>query len=190
MINQSYYPGMLNTDIEFFNSGEATYFMTEGSVRPFNEITTELFQLLENEINKDFEIQDYLQTKFPNNPLRQLEEFTKCRFGGLDFSADIDHAGKIQKGEYWDCPLRGNCKGEGKLCKHIKFNNHIINSDEIKLIQLLITGITNKNISEKLEIPFGTIHYKKQRLYEKLEITTKQELTLFAVRFNLAQPIN
>ncbi|WP_322970298.1 helix-turn-helix transcriptional regulator [Faecalibacter sp. LW9] len=189
MNNQSYYPGMLNSEIEFFFEGSQTMYMTNGIIKPFSAITSCIEKTLTAELNKDEEALEILSKMFPNEPLKQLEKFTKCRFGGLDFSADINHAGKIQKGEYWDCPLRGNCKAEGKLCKHIKYNNNIIDSAEIALIKLLVTDMTNEAIASELSIPLGTVHYKKRVLYEKIEIKTKQELTLFAVRFNLAQPI-
>ena len=190
MMNQSYYPGMLTSDIEFFFQGEKTMVMTEGTIKPFDQISENIKKILLTEISKDDEVERILHSLHPTNPIKRLEQFTKCRFGGLDFSADIDHAGKIQKGEYWDCPLRGNCNAEGKLCKHIKYNNSIINDDEIKLIKMLVTDATNECIATQLKLPYGTLHYKKRLLYEKLEIATKQELTLFAVRFNLAQPIH
>lgn len=189
-MNQSYYPGMLTSDIEFFFEGEQTMFMTEGTIKPFEKVSPFIQNILEAEINKDHEVFEFLYTLHPNNPIKRLEQFAKCRFGGLDFTPDINHAGKIQKGEYWECPLRGNCSAEGKLCKHIKVNDNIINDDEIKLIKMLITDATNEFIATQLKLPYGTLHYKKRLLYEKLEIATKQELTLFAVRFNLAQPIH
>lgn len=189
MINQSYYPGMIDSSIEFFFDGTNTLFLTNGHIGRISNVPEKIKKIIISEIKKDSEVEFILQDWFPKNNERQIEEFVKCRFGGLDFQADITESGQLQKGEYWDCPLRGKCKGEGKLCQHIRYNNQIIDSKEITLIKLLITDLTNNEISRIMNIPLGTIHLMKKNLYEKLEITTKQELALIAVKKNIAQPI-
>ncbi|MDK7375487.1 LuxR C-terminal-related transcriptional regulator [Weeksella virosa] len=189
MINQSYYPGMIDSSIEFFFDGTNTLFLTNGCISPISQIPEKIKKIIISEIRKDSKVEHILHNWFPYNQIKQIEEFIKCRFGGLDFQADITESGRLQKGEYWDCPLRGRCSGEGKVCQHIRYNNQIINSTEITLIKLLITDLTNNEISSTMNIPLGTIHLMKKNLYEKLEITTKQELALIAVEKNIAQPI-
>lgn len=185
MINQNLYPGMISSEIEFFTTGNDLKILQNGKIMSFNDIDSKVFNILKTAMIKDTEAYVALLDWHPLNENKQVEQFTKCRFGGLDFNADICSSGKLQKGEYWECPLRGQCTSEGKICKNIKFKNSIISFSEIRLIQCLVTDMTNDAISLELKTKLGTLHYQKRLLYEKLEISTKQELTVFAFKYNL-----
>lgn len=185
MIKQNYYPGMITNEVEFFTTGEELKVIHNGKIYSFNELDASILKILKDVMVNDQDAHAVLIKWFPNQELKQIEKFTQCRFGGLDFNADINSAGKLQKGEYWECPLRGNCAGEGIVCRNIHYNNQVINNEEIQLIKLLVTDKTNDEIAEEMDLKLGTLHFKKRVLYEKLEITTKQELTLFAVKYNI-----
>src|SRR5690606_7045028 len=115
--------------------------------------------------------------------IKQIEQFVKCRFGGLDYEADMT-SDYIQEGEYIECPIRGMCKSEGILCKAVTFNGKPLDNTEIKLAKLLTTNYTNDLIADTLEMAMGTLHLAKKNLYKKLDVQTKQELTLIAVKLN------
>ena len=185
MIKQNYYPGMISEEIEFFTTGQELKVIQNGKIFPFAEISPKVYEILKNAMPKDFDAHSELIKWHPTNEAKQIEQFTKCRYGGLDFNADIDIAGKLQKGEYWPCPLRGSCNAEGIICKNITYNGNQISNQEINLIKELVTDTTNEEIADKLNIKLGTLHFKKRVLYEKLEIKTKQELTIFAIKYNL-----
>lgn len=185
MIKQNFYPGMNSNEVEFFTTGEELKVIQNGKIFPFTDINQNLLNILKDAMLNDSPAHNVLMTWHPNNESKQIEQFTKCRYGGLDFNPDIDSAGKLQKGEYWECSLRGSCKSEGIVCKQIQYNGHLIDNEEIKLIKLLVTDKTNDEIAEELQLKLGTLHFKKRVLYEKLEITTKQELTIFAFKYNL-----
>lgn len=185
MINQNYYPGMINSEIEFFTTGETLTFIQNGKMLPFSKIDSTIYKMLKDEMHKDIDAHLALMDWHPNNEQMQVEQFTKCRYGGLDFNADITASGRVQKGEYWECPLRTNCKSAGLVCKNIKVHHQPITIDEVQLIKLLVTDMTNDVIAMELKIALGTLHLKKRVLYEKLEISTKQELTIFAFQYNI-----
>jgi len=178
------YPGMLNTDTEFFKTTEGLKVISSGIVSQFKDISMPLYQRLKEKMQAEPKVFNLLKVWHPQSELAQLEKFTECRFGGLDFTPDISDS-KVQDGEYWDCPFRGNCKGEGIVCKPLKFNNHILETLEIKLLNLLATNYTNEVIAEMLTISYGQFHKIKKILYAKLGIQTKQEATLIAVNLNL-----
>lgn len=178
------YPGMLNTDVEFFRTPEGVKVISSSTISEFRDIPMPLYQKLKEKMISDLDAINVLKNWYPESELKQLEKFTECRFGGLDFTPDISN-NKIQDGEYWDCPFRGNCKGEGKVCQLLKYNGNTLSTLEIKLLKLMATNYTNEVIAEILKISFGSFHKIKQILYSKLNVQTKQEATLIAVDLNL-----
>lgn len=178
------YPGMLDDSVEFFNSSNGLKVMTNGSVIDFSEMPVKLHQLVKRIYDNHPEADEVLKGWFPTQPAKRLETFVKCRFGGLDFTPDIQN-NVVQDGEYWDCPLRGSCKGEGKICKPISYNQQTLSTTEINMLRLLSTDKTNIAISDDLNLPLGTFHKIKQILYQKLNIRTRPEATLVVVALNL-----
>lgn len=184
MNNLRLYPGLIDANIEFFNHKDSLKVMSNGSVFNFNEIPMPLYQRLKDVMHSHTDALQILQKWYPESELKQIETFTKCRFGGLDYTPDITEA-TIQDGEYWDCPLRGACEGEGKVCKALTYNNHALEPIEIKILKLLTTDLTNEVIALEAEVPLGSLHKIKAKLYNKLNVQTKPEATLVAVDLNI-----
>lgn len=178
------YPGMLDKSVEFFNTDKGLKAIANGSVIDFSDLPIELHRLVKRIYDNNIEAQQVLMEWYPNNPAKRLETFVKCRFGGLDFTPDISD-NEIQDGEHWSCPLRGVCKGEGKICKPVTYNNHPLDATEINILRLLSTDLTNEAIGSEMKLPMGTLHKIKQKLYEKLNIRTRPEATLVVVSLNL-----
>lgn len=182
--NTKTYPGMIDSSYEFFKSPDGLKVMSSGNVLKFKDIPMPLYQFLKEHMKAEPETMKVLKSWFPNSELCQLEKFAECRFGGLDFIPDISD-NDLQFGEYWDCPLRGNCKGEGIVCKNLSYNNNVLSAFEIKMMRMVATNYTNEVIAELLDISFGQLHKLKQVLYQKLNVQTKQEVTLIAGSLNL-----
>lgn len=180
------YPGMLRgTGIELFTVESEFKMISDGKTTDFTEFPFNIIQLLEEEIAKDKEVKMALLDWYPNSKYRRIEQFGKCRFGGLDFKADIINH-QLQEGEYWDCPVRANCPNNGVICKAPTYNGETLNALDIKLMKLLSTSLTNEVIAEELNIPYGSFHKHKQNLYAKLgNIQTKQENALIAKSLNI-----
>lgn len=186
MTDLKIYPGMISKDVEMFVVENELKFIQNGRVASFSEFPYALFHLLREAINTDESVAQHLHIMHPSSEYRRIEQFGKCRFGGLDFKGDIcNDTGKLQDGEYWECPLRGNCRSEGVLCKMPKVGDERLTSSEIKLIQLITTDKTNEVIAEEMDLPLGSLHKSKKNLYEKFKINTKQCLTKTAMAFNL-----
>lgn len=185
-MNTLTYPGMDCNGIEFYVKDDQVRFIHHGKITNLVDIPFAVIQIIKEEIEKDLEAKAELLFLFPNSEYKRIEMFIKCRFGGLDYTADIDADGNIQPGEYVDCPLRGKCASEGILCKSIRYNNTVLTSLDIKLIKLLTTTLTNSTIADELNIPLGSFHVVKKNLYQKLgNIQTKQELTRIALKLNI-----
>lgn len=186
VMNNRAYPGMACNATEFFIQNEELKIIQNARIIPFCEISFATQQILQEAIDNDIEVKLALHEMHPSSNIRRLEQFAKCRFGGLDFQGDIKD-GQLQEGEYWPCPKRGKCEAEGILCKLPSFNNQQLSNQDIKLLQLMATNKKNEVIADDLQISFGTLHKLKKNLYEKLGIQTKQQGVLISMFLNLIQ---
>ncbi|AXP79218.1 hypothetical protein CJ739_118 [Mariniflexile rhizosphaerae] len=178
------YPGLNNSSVEFFILNDQVKAFTNGKLQDFYDLPFGTLLILRDALDKENEVDTILKDWHPDSEMKRLEKFVRCRFGGLDFNPDIEDL-QLQKGEYWDCPLRGVCKGEGVVCKNLEYKNNELMPKEIKLIKLLATNLTNDALADKLKMCMGTFNLFKKGLYKKLNIQTKQEAVLIAVELNL-----
>lgn len=185
-ISNRTFPGMGDTAVEFFVSGKETKFIKEGKVLPFSQIPVSILKILQQAIQSDLPVHLELFGMHPKSNLKRIKQFARCRFGGLDFVGDIQD-GKLQEGEFWACPLHGNCKSEGILCRLPSYNGQRLSSLDIKLMQLLSSSKTNEHIAFEMELPMGSFHKAHRLLYDKLGVQTKQEVTKIAYLLNLIQ---
>lgn len=184
------YPGMICDGIEFFKTENGLKAINNGSVVNFSEVPKTVREIVQKTIKAEPKANAILEEWFPNDELKQHQKFTECRLGGLDFTPDIIN-GKLQESEYHDCPLRGQCKAEGILCKALNYKGHTLTHQDIQLMRLLATNDTNEVIAEKLNISYGQFHKVKKSLYIKLgNIQTKQESTRIAMDLNLIKRIS
>ncbi len=178
------YAGISCAGTEFFIYQDGLKIIQKGKVLPFCEISLDTLALIDQEIKNDPAAYLELIDMYADSKIKRTEQFIKCRFGGLDFTADIKD-GKLQDGEYWDCPMHGNCKSEGILCKLPTHNGKRLDKVEIKLLQQMATNKTNDVIAEDLGVALGTFHKIKKNLYEKIGIQTKQEGVIISFMLNL-----
>ncbi len=184
MNTQKLLPGMGCDGIEFFVLGNEVKALQNGRLIQFTELSFPVIQILREKIKADKQAHLALHDMQPDSEMKRVEQFAKCRFGGLDFQADIKN-GTLQDGEYWPCPLRGHCPHEGVLCKMPKINQVRLTESDVQLVQLLSGNKTNDVIALELDIPLGTFHLQKKKLYEKFGVQTKQELVPIGIRHNI-----
>lgn len=177
-------PGLLCDSVEFFMDGKDMKFLSSGKVKSFYDLPFLVFQLLREKINGDAPILKELMRMHPDSEMKRIEQYVICNFSGLDFTADINN-GVLQEGEYWPCPLRGICPGEGIICKPLVYEGQVVNAVEIKMIKLLVTDLTNEVMAEEMCLPLGTFHKVKKNLYQKLNVSTKQEIAMIAVKLSI-----
>lgn len=178
------YSGLNDPHVEFFIDNDQLKVIANGKVQDFYDLPVSTLIVLRDYLKHNPKVDTILKQWHPESEMKRLETFVRCRFGGLDFTPDIKNL-ELQDGEYVECPLRGMCKGEGTVCKPLKFNDNILEHNDIKLLRLLATNLTNESLADKLNMPMGSFHLFKKDLYKKLSIQTKQEAVLIAVGLNL-----
>ena len=184
MKRTNFIPGLICGSLEFFNKGGKTKFLQSGQVKDLAELPYPIIEKLKKIISANPELEEELKFHHPDSEWKRIEMLCHCRYGGLDFFPDVEN-GDMKDGDFWNCPLRGSCRSEGIICKNPKINNIEIEPTEVKLMQLLTTSDTNDVIAEKLSLPLGSFHLMKKHLYQKLNVATKQELTLLALKLNI-----
>ena len=193
MINQitpnRMFPGMICSATEFFISDNQVKIIQNSKILPFCEISFATQQILKEAINEALDVKLALHDMHPSSNIKRLEQFAKCRFGGLDFQGDIKD-GQLQDGEYWPCPNHGNCPHEGTLCKLPVYNEQRLTKQDVQLLQLTATNKTNEAIGDAMNMPMGSLHKAKKFLYVKLGIQTKQEGVMISMFLNLIQFYN
>lgn len=177
-------PGMLCNAVEFFTDGSQIRFINNGQIKAFSQLDYTTARIIGEKIASNPEIENQLRLMHPDSEIKRLEQYIVCNFSGLDSIGDITN-GKLQEGEFWDCPKRGNCSGEGIICKAPRYNQELLTYREVSLIKLLVTDMTNEVIAESMVISLGTFHALKKVLYNKLNVSTKQQVTIIAMELNI-----
>lgn len=183
-MNAKIYPGMVDQGVEFFLNGSDFKIIQSGNIKCFNEISFPISQILIEEISKVAAVENALFEMHPDSKRKRIEQFAKCRFGGLDLQADIVD-GVVQDGEYWACPFHGSCKHEGILCKLPVYNGSRLTKSDVVLMQQSCSDKTNDVIADDLQMAHGTFHQSKKYLHRKLGVQTKQAIAIIALKLNI-----
>lgn len=182
--NSNILPGMMSKELEIFVVENAVKAIHNGKVIDFTEFPLGIIEQLKEKIKSDKQVELALHDWHPNSQWKRLEQYVSCHFGGLDYQADILPTGEMQDGEYWACPNRGKCQYEGVICKLPMINGQRFTNEDVKLMQLSTTEMTNEVIAEEMGMALGSFHKAKAKLHALLGVQTKQGITKFCSFFN------
>mgnify|MGYP000858840988 CR=1 FL=1 len=179
-MNRKLYPGMTaDRSLEIFAYEGELKVMKEGQVKNFTDLSFQDIASITEAIDADINVKLALHDMHPDSQMRRIAQFAFCRLSGLDFQPDIID-GKLQDGEYVDCPNRGSCPHEGTLCKLPVINNERLTITDVLLMQHSSSELTNDVIAEKMGMAMGTLHQAKKILYKKIGVQTKQRCAVVA----------
>lgn len=132
------------------------------------------------------DLSKWYQRSAANVPYYQflmVNRFCRCNFGKLDNTKkDIDSRG-IFNFERIDCPMRGECPHEGKVCLP-KFNSKLSES-ELRVMKLVYNGYSNDEVADTLYLSPHTVKNHIKSVYLKLGIHEKAEFIRYANNNNL-----
>lgn len=178
-------PGLIDQSVEVFNDENGNVLTIQnGNVLPFSNLPFAMIERFKELMKSDKEVLLAMHDLVPDSEILRIEKFVSCRFGGLDYQGDIVDD-KFQDGEYWNCPNRANCPHNGIVCKLPMVNGERITEQDVKILQLTATEMTNDVIAQELNLPLGTLHKLKRNIWATLGIQTKQQATLIANEMNL-----
>ena len=180
--------GLLPSDlnIEIFADPERfgkCFFIQYGQSRPFHELPIEVIPALYEECFLDKKAVKAMETmgiKCEN----MVEQYNYCNRGAFDSVPDISTSGKLTK-EFFDCGRRGQCPGEGKVCK-LTLNGIKITYRELQCLRHTVKGKDYKQIASEMgfknTIPVNSL---QSRLREKLGAGSKAALIIMSQQLGI-----
>lgn len=175
-------PGLEDKSLEIYIHKRKLRILHNGHVISFEELPSEFRELLEQDLIRnrpaitslllDFKIED---------PNMMLEQYVMCNFGNFDGEPDIDEDGVLIT-ECWDCGLRGECPGEGKVCSRIKGPNGMLTKRETEIFFLVVEGKIDKEIANEFGSSIPTVLTQLKSIREKLGVNNRVEIMGFALK--------
>lgn len=113
-----------------------------------------------------------------------VRRFLKCNFGKFDSTMDIDQIGNFHFEEI-ECPLRGECKHEGVICKP-KFNS-TLSERELDIMRSFYEGMDENRIADKHCVSIETVRTHKRNAFRRISVHSLAEFFQYARKNNLFQ---
>lgn len=178
--------------LEFYTiDGEVWYITSDGRNERLDEGKTDIIASLIDRMMECYpeayrSLTEYYQKQAMNvTNYRFLiaRRFCKCNFGKLD-TAEIDCKSTLTFSfEKVQCPLRGECPYEGRICMP-KFNS-ALSKKELEVMRLIYEGCSNEQVADRLYLSPFTVKNHIKSVYAKLGIHEKSEFIQYANRNNL-----
>ena len=180
--------GLLDSDIEFFNDPkdlERCFCLTRGRVYPVNNAPEYVLALIEADMSR-FPVKMEALVHLGYETLEaQREKYCSCCFGAFDGAPDVI-SGVFQHSEYWNCPLRGSCPVEGRLCDGLLVGEgQALTRREIDVLIQVASCALDKEVADRLKISEETVKVHKKHIYEKSGLQNKMDLIKLAYSKNL-----
>lgn len=173
--------------IEFYNTPEGDV-MYKPIGKPVQELTPESRDIIE-------EMLDVIKNRYPqaikalcelytaSEMNRKVYEFNivsrfcRCNFGEYDaHTPDIDADGFFHFEEV-KCPLRGECRMEGAICKP-KLDSKLTDR-ELQIIELISKGFRAREIADRLYISVKTVQRHRENIKAKLQMRSLAQVSAY-----------
>ena len=119
----------------------------------------------------------------PHFQFLMVKRFCKCNFGNLDNSQKDVNGFSGFNFEHVQCPLRGECKYEGRICG-AKFNTKLSDA-ELRVMRLFYMNCSVDEIADTLYLSPNTVKNHIKSTYRKLGIHEKAEFMTYAHNNNI-----
>ena len=181
-------------NIEFFNlESEVMRVDESGECSKFTQNDTELISSILEHIqayypNAYAALCAIYERSKPNLPyFRYLiaKRFAKCNFGAIDNIPDIED-GKFNL-ECVACPLRGECKHEGIICRPVF--NHRLSDAEMRVLRLLYQQVSREEIASRLYLSIHTVNNHIRHAFTRLNLHSVADFMKWAAENNLFHEI-
>lgn len=170
--------------IEFFAYNNEVWYSENGSaarkMSDTSDIVADLFRAIDEQYPEAMAAlrQTYAEAAGEIRYFQYLivRRFIKCNFANIDDKFDIDEERLVF--EYVPCPLRGECRLEGVVCKP-KFSS-ALSAAELRVLELLYKGTPKLLIAERLFLSAYTVDNHIKHAYKKLGVHSEAEFVKYA----------
>lgn len=103
--------------------------------------------------------------------------FIRCNFSEYDQTPDVDHTGTFRL-EFVNCPMRGECKWDGIICRP-KFTS-TLTARETEIMKCYYNSESKEEIADKLFISIETVKQHKRNALKRLGLHSLPEFISYA----------
>jgi len=181
--------GLIDSNIEVFSDEKENLFAIHGGITiAFFDLPEEIIAAFKEEMLNNTQAIVSLNKHGLKTIDEMLHQYVWCNYGGFDNTPDfITESNDLTK-EFWLCGKRKDCPFVHKVCGQlIAPNEEYLTKQEIRIIQLIAAGLFDAELAETLFIAQGTIIAHKANIFRKLQVNSKNEVTIFAYQNNLAK---
>lgn len=177
---------------EFFTVNDKAYVMYEDTL--VEEVTEKSHELIDSILDKAENfypeahqaLKEWYKKSMLNLPYAKFlmaQRFIKCNFGELDTTEDdVTREGTFNF-ETVSCPMRGECKYEGIVCKPL-FNSRLSKA-ELRVMELYYKNEKIDKIADFLYLSGNTVRNHIKSSFAKLGVHTQGEFISYANRNHL-----
>ena len=172
--------GLMGEGIEVFRDDEGRVFAIQNGTKiPYLMLDTQHRELFQSAMIEDIAVINVLKKEFGLTAADDQEEmFVGCRFGNIDFRADLID-GKLMA-DAPRCQWLDTCKGFNIVCRIPKPLKGAFTRSEYRIIRLVVTGKQAKEIAAELNVSEATIRTHIQHIHAKLGVNNNVEVAAWA----------
>lgn len=178
---------MLFSNLEFYNTPDGDIMLKEVGkpARMFRETDRELITMMLAVIRDRYpKAHAALMELYSRSTMnrtyyeyRTVHRFIRCNFGEYDqLRLDINHRGQLQFEEV-RCPLRGECRHEGVICKP-ELDTHLTER-EMEVFRLIAANLQTDAIAEELHISPCTVNRHRENIKAKTHTSCVAEMITY-----------
>lgn len=180
--------GLVDANIEIFADGDEVKALYNGSTLMFPDLPESIIDIFRDEMLSNSTAIIALNKAGYRTVSEMLHKYVWCNYGGFDNTPDFDTENQEFVKEYWLCGNRDNCPFNHKICGQlIAPSGEYLTKQEIKIIKLIAQGHFDAELADTLNISPNTIISHKANIFRKLQVNSKNEVTIFAYENNLVK---
>lgn len=145
------------------------------------ELTEAILDHVETFYSTAYEgLQQCYKNLAPNRPYQRFvmaNRFIRCNLSEYDQTPDIDHNGSFRL-EFVSCPMRGECKWDGIICRP-KFTS-TLTARETEIMKCFYNNESKEDIADKLFISIETVKQHKRNALKRLGLHSLSEFISYA----------
>lgn len=130
-------------------------------------IINETLERFQNDFPESYDCVSEIYSGLAHNRWLMVRRLIRCNFGVFDTVPDIASDGTL-KFEHVPCPLRGECKYEGKVC-HPK-PSVTLTGKELEILLYIEQGLTDNQIGDIMFLSGQTITTHRRNIRRKMGV--------------------
>lgn len=169
--------------IEYFTVNGKVYFIKNGAISPFDDVSCTDAHALRLELEKSPSVLRAIERMFPDDTVEQLRQFVKCRYGRLNDTPDFVN-GRSNDCETPHPSCSEQCQFQCRIC-FVPVAKYGTPTQREMEIARLVNGNTNKEIANTLNISVNTVITHIAHLLDKIGEHSRSAIVSWNINNNI-----